>query len=141
MDREPRRYIVNGIETFDASYLGITDLKQLREVFGVTSTQFSGNLSLRGNHLTSLIGIDGIADEIRGHLDLRDCPISKGGLELLLIKELKSLRFSTAPTKQTEALAKQAEALAIISAYLGKDDIYGCQNELIEKGLEEFAEL
>ncbi|WP_172202798.1 hypothetical protein [Niveibacterium sp. COAC-50] len=134
MDREPRRYFVNGIETLDASYLGITDLKQLKEVFGVTSTQFDGNLSLRGNPLSSLIGIEDIADEIRGYLDLRDCEIRKGGLGLLLIKGLKSLRLSNTTDKQ-------APALAIIAEYLGKDDIYGCQNELIEKHFADFAEL
>lgn len=79
--------------------------------------------------ITSLIGVDDIFEEINGIFSCHAVPITEGGLGLLLIKGLKTLK-TTLP------------ALRIINKYLGKSDaLYECQTELIDNRFDKIAQL
>lgn len=92
-----------------------------------------GNFDFDNNYITSLIGINDIISEIHGEFHCEGYKqISSGGLGLLLIKNLQDIVLTF----------KDQEAQDIINKYLGRpDDIFECQNELIEAGLEEYAQL
>ena len=68
-------------------------------------------------------------NKINGIFSCHAVPITEGGLGLLLIKGLKTLK-TTLP------------ALRIINKYLGKSDaLYECQTELIDNGFDKIAQL
>ena len=81
------------------------------------------------NYLTSLEGIHEQILEINGFAMFHRNPIKSHVLGLLLIKRLKSVEFDN----------KQLEK--IINKYLPLGDVMECQNELIDAGLEEFAQI
>ena len=88
-----------------------------------------GNFLCYANKLTSLEGIHEQIVEINGEANFKQNPIKSHVLGLLLIKGLKSVKFDN------KQLAN------VINKYLPLGDIMECQNELIDDGLEEFAQI
>ena len=87
-------------------------------------------LSCIANKLTSLHNIHKQIKHIGGRANFTFNPIKSHVLGLLLIDGLKNVLFSN----------KKVEA--IINKHLAADrDVFACQEELIEAGLEEFAQL
>lgn len=122
----------------------------------LTSFQYApriinGDAVFSGLHLQSLEGISDIIDEIHGTISL-SLHIKSGGLGLVLIKGLISIHGPN-PLSHDMHGGEQGSwkngwnkpweaAVKIINPYLGRpNDIFECQNELIEAGLEEFAKL
>lgn len=81
------------------------------------------------NQLTSLEGIHEQMLEIKGFAKFLNNPIKSHVLGLLLIKGLKSVEFD------------DQQLADIINKYLPLGDVMECQNELIDAGLEEFAQI
>lgn len=114
-------------ENFNASFN--YDLKS----FALGPKRVYGNYSAEGCNIRSLVGISDHIECISGELIITFGKIKEGGLGLLLIEELKDFYYGTGnfPTPWS-----------IINDYLGRpDDIFECQNELIEAGFEEYAQL
>ena len=88
-----------------------------------------GNFRCHYNNLTSLENIHEQILEINGEANFEQNPIKSHVLGLLLIKGLTSVSFDN----------KHLEK--IINKYLPLGDIMECQNELIDAGLEEFAQI
>lgn len=91
--------------------------------------------------LTSLIGIADIIKKVGGTFD---CPeqTSEGGLGLLLIDGLDSVNTFGESGKIPDDNGEYLVAGTIIGKYLGRpDEIFACQAELIEQGLEAYAQL
>lgn len=129
-------------------HLNITSFKGFPEVI-------NGELGVSGCHnISSMEGFPKVADSVmlsglgklnleglsnnlqeltEGNFSLENTTIIGGALGLILIKGLTQLKsFHSDP--------KQQEMLNIIRKYLGRpDDIFDCQNELIENGFEEQA--
>lgn len=85
--------------------------------------------------ITSLVGISDVFKRL-DTIYLNECAIRKGGIGLLLIPGLTYIHF-------TGMTGGRKQAFEIISKYLNQheDGLFECQTELIEEGLEEFAEL
>ena len=99
------------------------------------------DISLNQN-LTSLKGIHKIIEEINGSLSI-GTSVKSNILGILKIKNVKELKFSlqSAPINDVTRLTQLAN---IINWYLPNpttSQIIDCQNELIEAGFEEYAEL
>lgn len=88
-----------------------------------------GELVLCGKGLRTLHNIHKIIGRIEGTINLQDNPISSHILGLCKIKDLK------------RAMLDNKEVEAIINKYLPEGDIIGCQQELIEDGFDEYAQL
>lgn len=101
------------------------------------------NLYLGNDRVTSLVDIDWSSLYVEEGIFLDTARIKRGGLGLLLLKmgphaflqdikyhiEFGGHDYLTAPFQ-------------IIAKYIGKpNDIFDCQNELIEAGFEEYAQL
>jgi hypothetical protein len=99
--------------------------------FQQAPTVIIGRLSLHSNKLESLKDIHKHIHEINGHLNLANNPIRSHVLGLLLIKGL------------TKVLLDNTQVAEILNRYLGKGRVgmLMAQEELIEAGLEEFAQL
>lgn len=89
-----------------------------------------GDFSFTNNKVQTLLGISEVLKAVRGTIYCSHNPIKSGGLELLLIKGIKGVDNLRPP-------------FTIISKYihLGTQDIYGCQEELLKYGFDEYAEL
>jgi hypothetical protein len=94
-------------------------------------------LDLSNNQIYSLNGISDIINELRGELRLKGNHITAGGLGLLRIRGLRGVVYWTDAIEAD----KFCKAATIINKYLPEGDIFDCQEELIEAGLEEYAEL
>lgn len=88
-----------------------------------------GNLWCSNNRIESLENIHEQILEINGIADFESNPIKSHVLGLLLIKSLKKVNFDN------------RQLANIINKYLPLGDIMACQNELIDAGLEEFAQI
>lgn len=86
-------------------------------------------LECKHNRISSLVGVEEALPTLQA-LYCEDNPIKEGGLGLLLLDDIRMLRSDIL-------------ALDIIHRYLNKgaDTIYDCQQELIEKGYEAYAQL
>jgi hypothetical protein len=82
------------------------------------------------NNITSLKGIEKIVDFIGEDLILNDNPIESHVLGVLLIKGVRHVWMD-----------RVQEVQEIINQHLGSRDLLACQEELIDAGLEEFAQL
>ena len=87
------------------------------------------NFSCHNNELTSLSTIHKIIKEVRGYMNFEDNPIKSSVLGLVKIKGLTNVIFDN----------KKLEK--IMNKYLPLGDIFDCQEELIEAGLDEYAQL
>ena len=87
------------------------------------------NFSCHNNKLTSLSNIHKYIKEVNGYINFLNNPIKSSVLGLVKIKGLTNVIFDN----------KKLEK--IMNKYLPLGDILDCQEELIEAGLEEFAEL
>lgn len=99
-----------------------------------------GELICADNPITSLKGIHKIIDEIRDKIYL-PVTIKSNILGLLKITSLRQIIFLSSDQHKNEDLEK---IQAIINNYLPNptsSEIIDCQNELIEAGFEEYAEL
>lgn len=99
--------------------------------FQQAPTVIMGGLSLHGNKLESLKDIHKHIHEINGHLNLANNRIRSHVLGLLLIKGLTQVQLDNIHVR------------AILNRHLGKGraGMLQAQEELIEAGLEEFAQL
>ena len=89
-----------------------------------------GNFYCYKNNLTSLHNIYKQIKHIGGFANFTYNPIKSHVLGLLLIEGLTSVRFDN------------LEVTNIINRHLSGDrDVFACQEELIEAGLEDFAQL
>lgn len=92
------------------------------------------NLFLSENKFTSLKNIHKYIKKIGGTIFLTNNPIKSHILGLLLIENLSNIQFSSDPDLEN-----------IINKYLpnsrGRTAVYDCQEELIQAGFEEYAQL
>ena len=101
---------------------------ELTSIEGAPS-QIGGYFYCRNNKLTSLSNIHKYIKEVNGYINFEDNPIKSSVLGLVKINGLTNVMFDD----------KKLEK--IMNKYLPLGDIFDCQEELIEAGLEEFAEL
>ena len=80
-------------------------------------------------HCLAVTNIDGLAKQINGELLIREIPKLKKYLKI----------FNTKGITRVELTNKKLQA--IINKYLPKRDMLNCQDELIEAGFEEYAEI
>ena len=119
MGKQPEH--VNG--SFFCSYNKLTSLEGAPSSVG-------GNLSCFNNKLTSLHNIHKQIKYIGGIATFNDNPIISHVLGLLLIDGLK------------EVFLDNKKVRVILNKHLeGDRDVFACQEELIENGYEEFAQL
>ncbi len=140
MGKQPEH--VNG--SFFCSYNKLTSLKggpssvggnfnchgnKLTSLEGAPSS-VGGNLSCFNNKLTSLHNIHKQIKHIGGFATFNDNPITSHVLGLLLIDGLQKVFLDNMKVR------------VIINKHLkGDRDIFACQEELIEAGYEEYAQL
>jgi hypothetical protein len=93
-------------------------------------SSIGGNLYCSNNNFTSLHNIHKIIKHIGGHADFRYNPITSHVLGLLLIDGLLFVMLGN--EKVEDIINKHLE---------GDRDVFACQEELIEAGYEEFAQL
>ena len=100
--------------------------------------EIDGNFLLGFNALTSLEGIHRQfkGGYLKGTINLDFNPIQSHILGLLLIPELQGIKVSMT----TSDVAISAFAI-LIKHFNGDADVIDCQQELIEAGLKEFAQL
>jgi len=129
--------------TFSCANNELTSLKGAPSSVGVTfscaenkltslegaPSQIGGNFYCHRNKLTSISNIHKYIKEVRGYMNFEKNPIKSSVLGLVKIKGLTDVMFDN----------KKLEK--IMNKYLPLGDIFDCQEELIEAGLEEFAEL
>ena len=101
---------------------------ELTSLAGVPSS-VGRNFSCRNNKLTSLSNIHKTIKEVDGYMNFEKNPIKSSVLGLVKIRGVTDVMFDN----------KKLEK--IMNKYLPLGDIFDCQEELIEAGLEEFAEL
>jgi hypothetical protein len=92
-------------------------------------TSVTGNFYCSGNKLTSLKDVHKQIKSIGGTFYLIKNPLKSHVLGLLKIKGCKKVELDN----------KEAEK--IINKYLPEGDLFNCQEELIEAGLDEYAQL
>jgi hypothetical protein len=92
-------------------------------------TSVTGHFDCQGNKLTSLKDIHKYIKSIAGDFYLADNPIKSHVLGLLKIKGLKSVELDN------------EEVEKILNKYLPEGDILDCQQELIEAGFDDYAQL
>ena len=108
---------------FNCSYNNLASLEGAPSSIG-------GNLSCFNNKLTSLHNIHKQIKHIGGIATFNDNPIISHVLGLLLIDGLK------------EVFLDNKKVHVIINKHLNGDrDVFACQEELIENGFEDFAQL
>lgn len=105
------------------------DLSNCLIEMGTFNTTVKGDLVLSDKGLGSLQDINKIFVEIDGMLCLRYNPIKSHVLGLIKIKKLQGVVMDN----------KVAEG--IINKHLPEGDIFSCQEELIDAGLEDYAQL
>ena len=135
---------------FGASHCALTSMKGSPKFVGSANlsnnklTNFEGapntihgDLLVTSNLITSLIGISDNIKTLNGTLDVSRNDIVEGGLELLLIDGLQGVKCDGGANENFLRFLK------IINRELrnGNKDIYTTQNELIEAGLERFAQI
>ena len=102
--------------------------------------KIGGDFSCHGNlKITSLAGIHKIIEEIGGCLNVPDC-VESNILGVLKIRNLQRFNFLIASGYERRKMLISN----IINKYLpnpSPSDIIDCQNELIDAGYEEYAEL
>lgn len=100
-------------------------------------------LRVADNPIKSLVGVDehihsmaNVADtNVGGHVFMSFDSIDEGGIGLILIPGLNRLN-----NRICGSFREMPKPFQIIEKYIGRpDDIFECQNELIEKGYEAFA--
>ena len=91
----------------------------------------------RAKSLTSLKGIHKIIKEVNGDIYLGNTPIKNGILGLLMINGVRNIKNTLTGS------SKFSKAIKIVSKYLGQGraGVLSAQEELIDAGLDEFAEL
>ncbi len=133
-------------------YIGdrfLCDENYLTTLDGLNLTRPLKSVSFINNKITSLKGIH---NRIPGcfKIDISDNPIQEGGIGLILIPGLQKVLFRQTdvldPTDFSTKKKKRSNfdrALLIIYKYLdqGKKGLLQCQEELVNAGLSEFAEL
>jgi hypothetical protein len=101
-------------------------------------------LTVANGGLTSLQGIHKIAKNLR-HLDISGSPITSHILGLLRIPSLKYIWCNAYKGDDTHNTPEQraAQALRIVAKYINDEsrDVMACQDELIDLGLDDFAQL
>ena len=92
-----------------------------------------GDFFCYNNKLTSLHNIHKIIKHIGGRAFFNNCPITECILGLLLIDELEFVGFSHGANEELQT---------IMNKHLkGDRDLFACQEELIENGFEDLAQL
>lgn len=117
-------------QDFDISNNELTTIENLPTNVGMT-------LDLSGNLIVSLEGIHNIVKSCT-EIRLTSVPVKSGGIGLLLVDGLQKIRY-----KGINFDGRMAAAFEIIDSHLdkGKNGLLACQEELIEAGLESYAEL
>jgi hypothetical protein len=92
-------------------------------------TTVTGNFHCSGNQLKSLEGIHKIIEKMDGDFYATQNPIKTHVLGLLKIKGCKKV------------VLDNKEVAKILNKYLPEGDLFDCQEELIDAGFEEFAQL
>ncbi len=108
------------------------------KTFDYCPAHIDGDINLADNDITSLVGIHRSLLSCR-KINLSRNPITEGGIGLLFIKGLENVTYFA---NENDACK---DALEIIAKYLESGDpkksVLLCQEELIDAGLEAFAEL
>ena len=124
------KFTVDGYETVTDDFH--CDDFRLTSLEGCAGT-VEGDFSATHNKLTTLAGIDGFIKEIKGNLDVTRNPIKSAVLGVLKIKGLQSIKMDDKKVGE------------ILNKYLpnsqGNKGVMLCQSELLDEGLDDFAEL
>jgi len=116
----------------------ITDFKGFPSIIG-------GNLIIENNeHLKSFKNIHKVILKIGGSgLHMVDTPVESNILGLLLIDGLSKIYHLHTGSSNTEKKSDRVRAIVIINKHLGrgKAGVIDAQNEMIDAGLDAFAEL
>jgi hypothetical protein len=104
----------------------------------------NGDFYCDKNLLTSLKDIHKICKQIDGNFVAASNPIKSHVLGLLLIKNLNGVTFSTlSALSDTDEILEDVED--ILNKYLpnknGNKNVLACQNELLDRGFDEYAQL
>ena len=104
-------------------------------------TSFEGcpekiNSNFVANHCLSLNTLRFLPKEVNGIIFLKSCPNVRDYLNLLNVKGVTRIEITT-DTKSSDMFRVQE----ILNKYLPKHDMLNCQDELIEAGLEKYAEI
>lgn len=114
-------------ETYTVENLSINDLHKLPRVINASFVCYSDSLDTLHNFHKHVTTID--------HMAEFHCPFKSNLLPLLMIKSLDHVVLNNVDRKVEQ----------IINNYLpntrGNDAVYECQNELIDAGFEEYAQL
>ena len=114
------------------------DDNKLKSLDGAPS-EVNGGFRASNNKLTSLEGIHKIVKVIEGTFYVHDNPIKSHVLGLLLIKGVRKLELA-----HWQKVCDLLKAQEIMNHYLPNPTnarILECQNELIDAGLDEYAQL
>lgn len=126
---------LEGLPLCNELFIGDINIKHLNKIFPFIKGPLDA-LDINEMRIDSLIGISDLVINPIKTLVINKS-VKQGGLGLLLIPGLTNLIvYNHISGNPGEA------ALDIIERYVGRpDDIFECQNELIEAGLEEYAQL
>ena len=109
---------------FDCSENKLTSLESAPQ-------KLNGDFYCDFNPIKSLKGIGkNYLKEINGLINLNDCPIESHMLGLLKVKGLINIKFN-----------HNRKVEEILNKHLKSRDLLACQEELIENGLEQYAQL
>lgn len=115
--------------------------KLTEDCFKYLPKKINGDLFIAHNKIKTLKDIHKHVEEINGDIWVCGNPIESHVLGLLMIKGLKKIDMDDSD-KNSQELTK---ALVLIRKYLAKpfttQRVYDCQDEMIELGLEEYAQL
>lgn len=110
----------------------------------------TGGFFCNNNDVTSLHDVHKIITEIRGVFSMLNNPIKSHVLGILMIKGLQWVkiadsRLSAKNPEGGEAAPRLLEVQAILEKYIpnrvGKKSLLECQSELLDAGLDEYAQL
>jgi hypothetical protein len=107
----------------------LLNYNELDNFEGIKDVIVDGSLILDGNNFTSLKGIEKAFKSVNGSISLRGNKIQANVLGLLKIKGCKKVKLSNDHLE------------SILNKYLPEGDLFDCQEELIEAGLDKLAQL
>lgn len=104
---------------------------------GITRYVNNGQMTITSPNLTSLQNIHNYISFVEDRLDI-DAPISSNILGLLKIRGVRTFGLEVRDYPQFDECNA---AFSIVKKYVRSKDIFACQEELIDAGLKDYAEL
>ena len=120
-----------------------TDNAELKTIEGIADT-LNGSLIMSGTGVTTLNGWHKILKKMDGYIDISNCDIQGGLLSPLMIhgcREIKMTKMLDGTSADRRTVI--GEVLKIVNKHLQSEDkdIFACQDELIDAGYSDFAQM